>query len=227
MPTPTHLDHLVESISARATEIRYSTAADKRRQSCKRPQELVEAEEKRRSATTVENKRTWRRIAQHISRKLFSKIAIHTVSLKRSANAVKRLRCEGSLTCDRLAWGLELTRYCKTKDTDQGVDDFWVCTFRDRLQQCRLSNRGNVIWNLHVTLAARAKLPLGKSAGGGDIIVPEMLLHLPALVCHTIHDFPGSPMLATTVPTLAASRLPHRTLIMGMNFAAHKDPDPG
>ena len=46
-------------------------------------------------------------------------------------------------------------------------------------------------WDLHTTLSARAALAVGKSAGGDDELVPEMVLLLPFTVVLSQHA-PGS-----------------------------------
>ena len=169
-----------------ATKVKHTTAIS--RSNVRRClQILIEAERKRSAATTSEERKQWRTIAQRERRKWKAQLALSKASSKQVRNKVPNLlRCQGQLTHNRNLWTRQVLETCETKyfSTENSTDDF--VKVREHLQG--LSGDTHTTWDMRVTLSARARLKTKTASGGGSDIVPEMLLALSWLQIEVVND---------------------------------------
>lgn len=170
----TCLRRVSEAVQGAAAKVSHSVKSGQ--QSAKCPDSLRQAEQKRVEATNVEEKKKWRAIAQRERRKWKAALALTKSRKKRKSYMPIRLRCEDQLTCDRARWASQVLADCERRYTNTNITPAEVAKLRSNLQAS--GTQPQFCWNMSITVAARAKLKKETVAGGGSMIVPEMLLAL-------------------------------------------------
>jgi hypothetical protein len=183
---------VLRTVTQAATTVEYQTASSLKRELARRPLELKRAEEQLRRASDITIKRQWRATAQRLRRRWKAKLTFGKLSEEtRNNKTVNAPKCDGHVTVDRTAWAKELQKHCYAKYTDEGVDGCKVASWRARLEKYRLSSSETATqvceWDINITMDARTRFLPGKAAGGGDDLVPEMVLALPWAVVYIIH----------------------------------------
>ena len=186
------LKGLQQGVVDTASSIDFTTTASAKNGLHARPPELRQVESDLRLASSVQEKRVLRRQAQRVRRRWKAKQALSSLGREgKIRSAPVALRCNGRLTSDRDEWSEELYRHCQDKYTDSCVGAELVTQWRSELDEYAAwpgaGGNQRTAWDLHVTMAARSQMAVGKAGGGGDGLVVDVFKLLPWSVVLAFH----------------------------------------
>ena len=171
-------------------EIPHSTCHTRRQGLQAKPIELIQAETASKAAASGDQKRRCRCDEGRLRRKWKTQKLLQ--ARPHNKRSITTLECDGKLTDDRDAWKSELQRHCLDKYSD---DAETAETQRRRVQALRSVQHNAELdgWKwpemtAGVVLEGRSRLSTGKSAGGGEAIVAEMIRLLPIAAVYIIAD---------------------------------------
>jgi hypothetical protein len=155
-----------------------------------KPDDLKLAEAASRAASPGEARRQCRQKEGKLRRKWKTERLLHGKS--RPKRMISTLECDGTMTEDRQAWGLELDRYCSDKyfnpEETEEVQYRRYLALRSTQRAAELDGWSCPKLTIGIVLHGRARLRTGKCSGGGEKIVAEMLRLLPIAAVYIIAD---------------------------------------
>ena len=174
------LDEVCDIVQRVAQEVKYTTSVGRRSCLHRRPQQLVEAEGKARGATAAEERRSRRKEARRLRRVWTVARLKDGLREGRAARDVQVMHLKDGPSKDRRKWAIEFSDHCKNKYNTEAE--------REMRDMGTEGGGGEAVWHLGITMAARGRMLRGKSSGGDDCIVAEMIQALPWLAAMHVHN---------------------------------------
>ena len=186
------LTEIQRTIEASALHVPHSTRQSRTRDLQRKPQELKDLEIRVMATPKGPERRVLKREEKKMYRKWKSALLIAKGKLgwQRTKKSLQCLECDGQVTEDRTEWKAELDRHCRAKFYDPYMtlerQNQWVAQLRSIQHNTELDGIRAPLLSVGIVLQARSRMKTGKSPGGGELIVTEMLMELPIIVVYYI-----------------------------------------